>query len=98
MSNEAQNLIDSIGTMVEHAFGRSTFRDLSASINQDTHEVVFDMDLVNDSRKSQHDVIRTMMSNVFPIFENDDVSFTFIFSEHGEARARAEAQFELAVV
>lgn len=98
MSNDAQNLIDSIGTMVEHAFGRSTFRDLSASINRDTHEVVFDMDLVNDSRKSQHDVIRTMMDNVYPIFEKDDVSFTFIFSEHEEAHARAAAQFELAVV
>lgn len=98
MSNDAQNLIDAIGTMVEHAFGRSTFRDLSASINQDTYEVVFDMDLVNDSRKSQHDVIRKMMSNVYPMFEKDDVSFTFIFSEHDEARARAQAQFDLAVV
>lgn len=98
MSADAQNLIDSIGAMVEHAFGRSTFRDLSASINQDTHEVVFDMDLVNNSRGSQHDVIRTMMDSVYPIFESDEVSFTFIFSEHEEARARAEAQFELAVV
>lgn len=98
MSNDAQNLIDSIGTMVEHAFGHSTFRDLTASINQDTHEVVFDIDLRNDSRSAQHDVIRTMMSSVYPMFEKDDVSFTFIFSEHEEARALAEAQFELAVV
>ncbi|GAB2539517.1 hypothetical protein [Brachybacterium huguangmaarense] len=98
MSADAQDLIDSIGTMVEYAFDRSAFRDLAASINRDTYEVVFDIDLVNNSRGSQHDVIRTMMDTVYPIFEKDDVSFTFIFSEHEEARARAEAQFELAVV
>lgn len=98
MHSEAQDLIDSIGEMVGHAFSPSTFRDLSASINSDTYEVVFDMDLTNCSRAAQHDVIRTMMDSVYPIFEKDAVSFTFIFSEHEDARAHAEAQFDLAVV
>lgn len=97
--HENQALITAIGESAFDAFPKSTFNAISATLNADTGEVIFDMDLRSNTRTMRHRVIDTLLSNVYPIFRPDQVAFTFVFSEHDDAdEASAKVVPELAVV
>lgn len=96
---ENQNLITAIGEYTFKAFPQSTFNAISATLNADTGEVVFDMDLRHNTRAKRHRVIDTVMSEVYPIFRADNVAFTYLFSEHEGSSAMSDQVVpELAVV
>lgn len=96
---ENETLINTIGDYVVNAFSKSTFRAISATLNADTGEVVLDMDLRNNSRAARHRVIDTVMTDVYPMFRPDKVTFTFMFTDHEGADAmNVDTVPELAVV
>lgn len=97
--HENEALINAIGEYTIGAFPSSTFRAISATLHADTGEVIFNMDLRNNTRSARHHVIKTIMTDVYPMFRPDNVAFTYVFSEHEGADATAvETVPELAVV
>lgn len=97
--DENQALITAIGQSVFEAFPGSTFNAISATLNADTGEVIFTMDLRSNTRSMRHRVIDTLLDSVHPLFRADDVTFTFVFAEHEHSdSSNSEVVPELAVV
>lgn len=97
--HENEALITAIGESAFDALPKSTFNAISATLSSDTGEVVFDMDLRNNTREMRHRVISTLRRSVYPIFRADKVAFTYIFSEREGADALSGVVVpELAVV
>lgn len=92
-----QVLVTAIGEYTLSSVGDRYFRSLSLILNPESGEVRFDMDLRNPSRENRHKVIAEIMDRVYPMFVPDDVSFTFIFSEHAASRASNSAPRSFAV-
>lgn len=98
MTTDPQTLINAIGEYTIGMFNRSTFRHLSATLDESTGEVVFDAELVRNTRRERHEFIDTVLNHVRPVFAPEDVSFTFTFSEGASSLVGSESRPAVAVV
>ena len=97
--DENRALITAIGESAVEAFPRSTFDAISATLNADTGEVIFAMTLRSNTPSMRHHVIDTLQDSVHPLFRADDVTFTFVFTDHENSdSSNSEVVPELAVV
>ncbi|GAA2180259.1 hypothetical protein GCM10009785_10360 [Brooklawnia cerclae] len=87
-----QALVSSIGENAVNAIGRDVLNGLSVTLDPNSGSVIFDITLHNPDRAMRHRAIARVMDRVYPIFEDDDVSFSFLFSDHVDKNGASAEQ------